>query len=120
MLELYCLRRQSVARSLWIFWLDDKTLPAVDIAGRFGQNLTRARKRAELSQEELAYHSALHRTEIGLLERGDRIPRVDTLVKLAGALSISPLELLAGIEWNPGEFTTGSFTVEPGGGPRSD
>lgn len=91
----------------------------MDIASRFGQNLVRARKRAGLSQEELAHHSALHRTEIGLLERGGRVPRIDTLVKLAGALSVSPLELLAGIEWNPGEFTTGSFSIAPGGEPPS-
>jgi transcriptional regulator with XRE-family HTH domain len=91
----------------------------VDIASRFGQNLVHARKRAKLSQEELAYHSALHRTEIGLLERGERIPRIDTLVKLAGALSVPPSELLAGIDWNPGRFTAGSFSVASGETPGS-
>jgi ribosome-binding protein aMBF1 (putative translation factor) len=120
MLEALCLRRQYVATSLWILRLDDKTLPAMDIASRFGQNLVRARKRAKLSQEELAYHSALHRTEIGLLERGARIPRIDTLVKLAGALSIPPSELIEGIDWTPGNFTTGSFSVAPGGDPQSN
>jgi transcriptional regulator with XRE-family HTH domain len=92
----------------------------MDIATRFGQNLVRARKRASLSQEELAYHSALHRTEIGLLERGERIPRIDTLVKLAGALSVQPEELLEGIDWNPGRFTAGSFSVAPTGDPSSN
>jgi len=92
----------------------------VDIATRFGQNLARARKRASLSQEELAHHSALHRTEIGLLERGERVPRIDTLVKLAGALSVRSEELLEGIDWNPGRFTAGSFSVSPGGDPRAN
>lgn len=92
----------------------------MDIGTRFGQNLAAARKRANLSQEELAYHSALHRTEIGLLERGERIPRIDTLVKLAGALSVRPEELIDGIDWNPGRFTAGSFSVAPGGDPNAN
>jgi len=92
----------------------------VDIATRFGQNLVLARKRASLSQEELAHQSALHRTEIGLLERGERIPRIDTLVKLAGALSIRPEELLEGIDWTPGRFTAGSFSIASGGHPSSN
>jgi transcriptional regulator with XRE-family HTH domain len=92
----------------------------MDIASRFGHNLVRARKRANLSQEELAYHSALHRTEIGLLERGERVPRIDTLVKLAGALAIRPEELIEGIDWNPGRFTAGSFSVAAGGHPSSN
>jgi len=43
---------------------------AEEIARRFGQNLRRARKRAAMSQEELAVGASLHRTEIGLIERG--------------------------------------------------
>jgi transcriptional regulator with XRE-family HTH domain len=37
----------------------------------------------------------MHRTEIGLLERSERAPRLDTIVKLARALDIEPAELLA-------------------------
>jgi transcriptional regulator with XRE-family HTH domain len=65
---------------------------------RFGENLRQERRRAELSQEELANRASLHRSEIGLLERGLREPRVSTLVKLANALSIPPADLLRGIE----------------------
>lgn len=83
----------------------------MDVAARFGDNLFRCRRRAGLSQEELGFRSSLHRTEIGLLERGARIPRIDTLVKLAGALSVSPLELIDGIEWAPASTLSGKFTV---------
>ncbi|HXS45925.1 MAG TPA: helix-turn-helix transcriptional regulator [Solirubrobacterales bacterium] len=83
----------------------------MDVAARFGENLILCRKRADLSQEELGFLASLHRTEIGRLERGERIPRVDILVKLAGALSLSPDELIEGIEWRPGGCADGSFWV---------
>lgn len=54
----------------------------IDVAARFGDNLARLRKGADLSQEELSVRASLHRTEISQLERGLRIARVDTLVKL--------------------------------------
>jgi transcriptional regulator with XRE-family HTH domain len=81
------------------------------IAQRFGTNLIRARLAADLSQEELSFRASLHRTEIGLLERGARIPRIDTLAKLAGALEMPPAELLSGIRWKPGETHPGSFEL---------
>jgi transcriptional regulator with XRE-family HTH domain len=92
----------------------------MDVAARFGENLVRCRLRADLSPEELAHNSSLHRTEVGLLERGARIPRIDTLVKLAGALAISPSELIEGIEWSPGTLTAGNFSIAPSGDPKSN
>jgi transcriptional regulator with XRE-family HTH domain len=81
----------------------------VNVASRFGENLVRCRKRADLSQEGLAIRASLHRTQIGTLEAGERLPRIDTLAKLAGALSVSPCELLEGIVWRPGSATIGDF-----------
>ena len=83
----------------------------IGLAARFGENLARCRKRANLSQEELSVRASLHRTEISHLERGLRLPRVDTLVKLVGSLEISADELLAGLEWTPGEMTYGRFRL---------
>jgi transcriptional regulator with XRE-family HTH domain len=88
----------------------------VDIATHFGRNLSRARKRAGLSQEDLGIRATLHRTEIGLLERGERLPRIDTVIKVAGGLSIPPAELIKGIEWSPGKTTTGEFKLDPDDG----
>jgi transcriptional regulator with XRE-family HTH domain len=85
----------------------------VDIAARFGENLRRCRERAGVSQEELGIRASLHRTQIGVLERGSRLPRIDTLVKLAGALSVSPSDLLDGIVWRPGSATVGGFEPIP-------
>lgn len=69
----------------------------MDIGRRFGANLNQARRASGLSQERLAAVTGMHRTEIGLLERGLRVPRIDTVAKLARALEIGPGELLIGI-----------------------
>ena len=83
----------------------------MDFASRFGHNLARCRERAGISQEELGMRADLHRTAVGQLERGQRIARADTLVKLAGSLSVKPEELLAGLEWQPSIRTEGKLTV---------
>jgi transcriptional regulator with XRE-family HTH domain len=53
---------------------------------RFAHNLRCARLHVGLTQAELAYRCDLHRTEVSLLERGGREPRLGVLVKLAAAL----------------------------------
>jgi len=89
------------------------SIPRLEVARQFGENLARCRERAELSQEELGYRASLHRTEVSLLERGARIPRVDTVVRLAGSLSAPLNDLVVGIEWTPGytHVVDGEFAV---------
>jgi len=93
--------------------------PASLVATRFGANLAAARRRAGFSQEEVGVRASLHRTEIGLLERGERVPRIDTAVKLAGSVGVSLDELLAGIEWAPGMARRGEFVSAAQDGPAS-
>lgn len=65
---------------------------------RFAENLRLHRDRAGLSQEALADICDLHRTEISLLERCKRSPRLETIVILSRGLELdSPGELLEGI-----------------------
>jgi transcriptional regulator with XRE-family HTH domain len=89
-------------------------------AARFGSNLAHCRHRVgNLSQEELGMRAELHRTAVGQLERGERIPRIDTLVKLAGSLEVPAEELLDGLNWTPSIWRRGAMAVEPfsrGGG----
>jgi len=80
-----------------------------EIALLFGGNLRRARRRAGISQEEAGIRASLHRTEIGLLERGERIPKIDTAIKLAGAVNVPLAELTEGITWRPGRSEAGCF-----------
>jgi transcriptional regulator with XRE-family HTH domain len=83
----------------------------MDFATRFGQNLASRRRQAGLSQEELGVRASLHRTAVGQLERGERVARTDTLVKLAGSLAVEPEDLLTGLEWRPGTMTLGKLNV---------
>jgi len=68
---------------------------------RFATNLRKARQKKKVSQEELGFMCDLHRTEISLLERGGREPRLGTIVKLASSLDTTPEQLCEGIRWLP-------------------
>src|SRR6202789_1085409 len=94
---------------------ENRKVVSEGVALRFGENLRRCRRIAGLSQEELGERASLHRTEIGMLEKGQRVARIDTLVQLAGAMAIPPEDLVAGIAWTPGEAKDGDFSF---GTPR--
>jgi transcriptional regulator with XRE-family HTH domain len=65
---------------------------------QFALNLRHHREKVGLSQEALAKICNLHRTEISLLERCKRSPRLETIVILAHGLELSsPGELMEGI-----------------------
>jgi transcriptional regulator with XRE-family HTH domain len=83
------------------------------VAERFALNMVALRKQAGLSQEALGFRADLHRTEVGQLERGLRLARIDTLVKLAGSLGVAPGDLLAGLSWEPLRLASaGGFAVQ--------
>jgi transcriptional regulator with XRE-family HTH domain len=81
----------------------------VSVAERFAANLLSARTAADLSQEEVGFRAEVHRTEISQLERGLRVPRIDTLAKLCGALEVEAPVLMEGIRWRPPTVTGGGF-----------
>lgn len=65
---------------------------------QFAANLRRHRQAADLSQEALGFQTGLHRTEVSLLERGGREPKLGTLVALARGLDIPLALLLDGVD----------------------
>ena len=71
----------------------------------FGAVLRRERKAAGLTQEALAEAAELHHTHVSRLERGDRAPSLETVLRLAEALGASPAawvdEVRAGWEREP-------------------
>lgn len=86
---------------------------------RFAQNLTRARKRAGLTQEEMAARASLGRDTVWRYEAEVHVPILDVLVRLAGAVSVSPAELLDGISYRPGFVGLGEGRYEVDGPPPS-
>jgi transcriptional regulator with XRE-family HTH domain len=84
----------------------------MSFAEQFAANLRYARRRAGISQEELGVRASLHRTAVGQLERAERVPRADTVVKLAGSMGIDAGELLDSLHWTPGGTRLGSFKEE--------
>lgn len=77
----------------------EKGPQAAKASRSFGQNLAQFRERAGLSQEGAADRAGIHRTHVAMIEAGQRLPRLDTIVKLGGAVGVEPCALLTGLAW---------------------
>lgn len=66
----------------------------MDVAKAFGSVLRDERKRADLSQEQLALMCGYQRNYISLLERGVNQPTLRTIFDLSEALGCSPVDLV--------------------------
>ncbi|MGO6749540.1 helix-turn-helix domain-containing protein [Rhizobium ruizarguesonis] len=60
-------------------------------------NLKRLRQELGLSQEKVAELAGIHRNYLGGIERCERNVGLDNLEKIAGALGVSPADLLKDI-----------------------
>ena len=91
-----------------------------EVMERIGHNIRKVRRRGGFSQELLAQRAGLHRTEISLLERVGRVPRIDTLLKIAGSLECPIQALVEGVQWvayarsEPGSFAISNDTLWAG------
>jgi transcriptional regulator with XRE-family HTH domain len=72
--------------------------PLEEILLALAKRMRTERQRNGVSQEDFAEICGLHRTAIGLLERGKSVPRLDTLLLVSQHLGITVSELLRGIE----------------------
>jgi DNA-binding XRE family transcriptional regulator len=80
------------------------------------RDLRRLRTKAELSRDELVDRADVGHGHISKIERGELLCRVDTLVKLAAALDVTPDDLLAGVHWRRRGDRTGDFELRSPGG----
>lgn len=60
----------------------------------FATNVRRRRLELDLSQEELAERAGIHRTYVGMLERGEKNVTIYNIERIAAALNVSPASLL--------------------------
>lgn len=56
---------------------------------KFGQKVRSERTKLSLSQEELASRAGVHRTYIGMIERGEKNITLENIEKIAKALKIN-------------------------------
>lgn len=62
-----------------------------------GQRIRAAREKKNLTQEELAARVEISPTHVSVIERGTKIPRMDTFVAIANVLEVSADSLLVDV-----------------------
>jgi transcriptional regulator with XRE-family HTH domain len=71
------------------------------LAKLVAQNMLEVRTRRKLSQQAVAEKAGLSVSYISMLERGVRVPPLETLEVVAKALGVQPLQLLQGESGRP-------------------
>jgi DNA-binding XRE family transcriptional regulator len=71
------------------------------LAERFSANLVWFRRRAGLTQQELADWVGMNRAVLGALEQGRRLPRLNTILRLVAGLEVKNCDLVAWMWWDP-------------------
>lgn len=74
-----------------------------ELQRQFGRVVRRRRLAADLSQEALSEQAGLHRTYVGLLERGLRMPSILVAKQIAEALGTTMAGLLGEVEKEPAD-----------------
>lgn len=64
----------------------------------FGIVLRELRKKAEFTQENLAFEAGIERNYVSLIELGRNQPTISVIFKLAKALDIEPSKLIKQVE----------------------
>jgi predicted transcriptional regulator len=62
----------------------------VEIGEKLGENLRKfIKKRGYRSAELFAYENAIDKSSLSKMLRGDRLPRLDTMIRIAEALEVT-------------------------------
>ena len=79
------------------------------LAAAFGAAVRSARTRRGIAQEALAHLAKIERSHAGKIERGEHMPTLSAVLKLAKALGMSGAELLGEAEaLLPSEYLAGT------------
>ncbi len=63
-----------------------------------GDELRKAREKADLSQETVAFDSGLDRSHLSDIERGVHMPTVETFLKICKAIGVKAAEIIQVLE----------------------
>lgn len=69
-------------------------MPKAREAAIFGEIVRNVRKKHAWTQEDLAERAGLTTTYVGQVERGDKVPSLTVVLKLAMALEVLPSQML--------------------------
>ena len=72
-------------------------MPVSPIHSKFGKRIQELRKQKRLTQEDLADLISVDRSYMGFVERGERNPTLDKLIKIAKAFKVTLSELFQGV-----------------------
>ena len=61
---------------------------------KIGSRLREARKAKQMTQEELAYEIDMTAPYIGMIERGQRVPRLETFLEIIEALNVTADQII--------------------------
>ena len=64
---------------------------------KIGQNIRKCRNSKHMSIEDLAFKAELSKNYMGMVERGERIPSLESLLKIIDALEVSADEVLCDV-----------------------
>ena len=64
------------------------------ISKKVGLKIKLLRNKMGISQEELGFRADISKTQIGLIERGESSPTIDTLYRIANALETTLIDLV--------------------------
>ena len=70
----------------------------IELSKAFGVVVRVRRTELKLSQEELAHQAGLHRTYIGMIERGEKNITLENISKISNSLELSISEMFLNLE----------------------
>jgi transcriptional regulator with XRE-family HTH domain len=81
---------------------------------RFAANVERLRRERGYSAGQLAERSGMRPPELEAILQGESEAHVDSILRLAGALDVSPGKLYEGVAWIPDGEGGGEYRVTSG------
>jgi transcriptional regulator with XRE-family HTH domain len=90
-----------------------------DARRRFAANVERLRRQHDYSMERLAERAQIGSEELGAILGGEAEVSAEAILRLAGALDVTPGDLHAGVAWVPDGEGGGRYRVDDSDEGRS-